>query len=96
MRFDTIGIVRLALTRSKVSNGAYIGEILGLAVTGILVDHFGNKAVMTGATISMIGFIFISFFGETLPLQLVGQILCGIPWVSQPGGYERQNGRGRR
>jgi SP family general alpha glucoside:H+ symporter-like MFS transporter len=28
----------------------------------------------------MIGFIFISFFGETLPVQLVGQILCGIPW----------------
>jgi SP family general alpha glucoside:H+ symporter-like MFS transporter len=24
--------------------------------------------------------IFISVFGKTLPLQLVGQILCGIPW----------------
>jgi SP family general alpha glucoside:H+ symporter-like MFS transporter len=24
--------------------------------------------------------IFISFFGKTLPIQLVGQILCGIPW----------------
>jgi len=58
-----------------------IGEILGLAVTGILVDHYGNKAVMTGATILMIGFIFFSFFGESLALQLVGQILCGIPWV---------------
>jgi MFS transporter, SP family, general alpha glucoside:H+ symporter len=66
----------------QVANGAYIGEILGLAVTGILCDRYGNKAVMTGATILMIAFIFISFFGETLPLQLVGQILCGIPWVS--------------
>lgn len=24
--------------------------------------------------------IFISFFGNTLTLQLIGQILCGIPW----------------
>ncbi|KAK8847718.1 hypothetical protein IAR55_005577 [Kwoniella newhampshirensis] len=24
--------------------------------------------------------IFISFFGKSLPVQLVGQILCGIPW----------------
>jgi SP family general alpha glucoside:H+ symporter-like MFS transporter len=67
-----------------VSNGAYIGEILGLAVTGILCDRFGNKAVMFGATVLMVAFIFISFFGETLELQLAGQILCGIPW----GAYQ--------
>ncbi|EMC93272.1 hypothetical protein BAUCODRAFT_125144 [Baudoinia panamericana UAMH 10762] len=77
----------LAITaswQSAVANGAYIGEILGLAVTGILCDRFGNKAVMTGATVMMIAFIFISFFGTSLPVQLVGQILCGIPW----GAYQ--------
>ncbi|KAK5116366.1 hypothetical protein LTR62_007913 [Meristemomyces frigidus] len=66
--------------QSAVANGAYIGEILGLAVTGILCDWYGNKVVMTGATVMMIAFIFFSFFGESLVLQLVGQILCGIPW----------------
>jgi len=40
-----------------VTNGAYIGEILGLQVTGYLVDWYGNKKVMTGATILMIGFV---------------------------------------
>ncbi|WWD19400.1 hypothetical protein CI109_103860 [Kwoniella shandongensis] len=66
--------------QSAVTNGAYIGEILGLQATGYLVNWYGNKKVMTGATILMIAFIFISFFGKSLPVQLVGQILCGIPW----------------
>ncbi|KAK3686781.1 hypothetical protein LTR37_019460 [Vermiconidia calcicola] len=66
--------------QSAITNGAYIGEILGLQLTGYLVGWYGNKKVMGGATMLMIGFIFISFFGKTLPLQLVGQILCGIPW----------------
>ena len=35
---------------------------------------------MTGATVLMICFIFISFFGPSLGAQLTGQILCGIPW----------------
>ena len=39
---------------------------------------------MTLATSFMIGFIFISFFSETLGGQLAGQILCGIPW----GAYQ--------
>ncbi|KAK3114935.1 hypothetical protein LTR53_006263 [Teratosphaeriaceae sp. CCFEE 6253] len=66
--------------QSAVTNGAFIGEILGLQVTGYLVASYGNKKVMTGATVMMIGFIFISFFGKTLGAQLAGQILCGIPW----------------
>ncbi|TKA48740.1 hypothetical protein B0A54_00876 [Friedmanniomyces endolithicus] len=44
-------------TTLVVTNGAYIGEILGLQVTGYLVDWYGNKKVMTGATILMIGFV---------------------------------------
>jgi hypothetical protein len=40
-----------------VSNGAYIGEILGLQLTGYLVNWYGNKKVMTGATVLMIAFV---------------------------------------
>ena len=39
---------------------------------------------MTGATVLMIAFIFLSFFGMTLGEQLAGQILCGIPWGCVP------------
>ena len=57
-----------------MANGAYIGEILGLALTGIIVERYGNKATMAGATVLMVAFIFISFFGNSLPLQL-GRLL---------------------
>ncbi|KAK5949970.1 hypothetical protein OHC33_008931 [Knufia fluminis] len=86
--------------QSAITNGAYIGEILGLQATGYLVGWYGNKKVMGGATMMMIAFvcitlmvksesteanaqqIFISFFGNTLTLQLIGQILCvNLCWV---------------
>jgi MFS family permease len=40
-----------------VTNGAYIGEIIGLQLTGYLVGWYGNKVVMTAATALMIGFV---------------------------------------
>ena len=47
----------LACADISVTNGAYIGEILGLQLTGYLVGWYGNKVVMTGATVLMIGFV---------------------------------------
>ncbi len=41
----------------SVSNGAYIGEIIGLQITGYAVARFGNKKVMGAATVMMIGFV---------------------------------------
>lgn len=43
--------------QSAITNGAYIGEILGLQLTGYLVGWYGNKKVMGGATMLMIGFV---------------------------------------
>lgn len=37
------------------------------------MDHIVERAWLTDQ-------IFISFFGKSLAVQLVGQILCGIPW----------------
>jgi len=66
--------------QAAITNGAYIGEIIGLQITGWIVDSYGNRFTMGLATLLMIAFIFISFFSETLGGQLAGQILCGIPW----------------
>lgn len=40
-----------------MSNGAYIGEIIGLQLTGYAVAKYGNKKVMGGATVMMIAFV---------------------------------------
>ena len=44
-------------TLISVSNGAYIGEIIGLQLTGYAVAKYGNKKVMGGATVMMIAFV---------------------------------------
>lgn len=64
-----------------LSNGAYIGEIIGLFICGYVSERYGYRKTMIGALLAVIAFIFILFFSEgRLPVLLVGEILCGIPW----------------
>ena len=69
-----------AAWRSGLTNGAKVGEILGLFATGIVQDRIGYRKTIMGALILVICFIFITFFAVNLPMLLVGEILCGIPW----------------
>ncbi|KAB8072622.1 putative transporter [Aspergillus leporis] len=66
--------------RSGLSNGALCGEILGLFFTGMAQDRFGYRKTIFGALCMVTGFLFILFFAQNLPMLLVGEILCGIPW----------------
>lgn len=66
--------------RSGLGQAANIGEILGLMATGILQDHFGYKKTIAGALIAIICLLFLLFFSVNLPMLLVGEILCGLPW----------------
>jgi SP family general alpha glucoside:H+ symporter-like MFS transporter len=69
-----------AAWQSGLSNGAYVGEIFGLFITGLLSERLGYRCIMAGATLSLAGFILVLFFAEDLPTLLVGEILCGVPW----------------
>jgi MFS transporter, SP family, general alpha glucoside:H+ symporter len=69
-----------AAWRSGLTNGASVGEILGLFATGIIQDRIGYRKTIMGALCLVICFIFITFFAVNLPMLLVGEILCGIPW----------------
>ncbi|KAL3423013.1 sugar porter family MFS transporter [Phlyctema vagabunda] len=66
--------------QTGLSNGALVGEILGLAAAGIIVDKFGYRYTMMGSLALMIAFIFIPFFAQNLVTLLIGDILQGIPW----------------
>lgn len=77
------GVVSYELTaawQSGLTNGCQVGEILGLFVTGIIADRFGNRAALMGALFLVLCFIFIVFFAQNLPMLLAGEILLGIPW----------------
>jgi len=66
--------------QSGLSNGAYVGELLGLLACGIVADKFGYKKTMIGALALVTCLIFIVFFVQSLVQLLVGLILMGIPW----------------
>jgi SP family general alpha glucoside:H+ symporter-like MFS transporter len=69
-----------AAWRSGLTNGASVGEILGLFATGIIQERIGYRKTVMGALLMVTGFIFITFFAVNLPMLLVGEILCGLPW----------------
>ncbi|KAF1942724.1 maltose permease MAL61 [Clathrospora elynae] len=69
-----------AAWQSGLTNGAYVGEMLGLLLNGLLADHFGYKKTMIGALFLANLFIFVVFFAQNIVMLLCGLVLCGIPW----------------
>lgn len=66
--------------QTGLSNGALVGEIIGLAINGYVSDRWGYKKTMIVSLGFLTAFIFIPFFATNLPTLLVGFILQGIPW----------------
>ncbi|KAK4954789.1 hypothetical protein LTR28_006157, partial [Elasticomyces elasticus] len=66
--------------QSGLSEGAVVGEMLGLMLTGIVCDRYGYRKTITAALIMVVCFIFVTFFSTNIKMLLAGEILCGIPW----------------
>lgn len=66
--------------RSGLSDGAAVGEIIGLFLTGLISERIGYRKTILGALVMITGFIFITFFAVDIKMLLVGEILCGLPW----------------
>lgn len=69
-----------AAWQAGLSNGAYVGEIIGLFISGAVSEIIGYRRMMIVALLALTAFIFIPFFAPNLPTLLAGEILCGIPW----------------
>jgi SP family general alpha glucoside:H+ symporter-like MFS transporter len=69
-----------AAWQSGLTNGAYVGEILGLMINGIVAERYGFRKTMIGALSAVTCLIFIVFFVQSIQQLLVGLILMGIPW----------------
>lgn len=63
--------------QAAMGSGPQAGAFVGALANGWLCQRYGFRPVFLGALILMIAFVFISFFGKTVELQAVGQILCG-------------------
>jgi SP family general alpha glucoside:H+ symporter-like MFS transporter len=66
--------------QSALGSGPTAGCIVGATLNGWMIQRFGYKPVFMVGLILMNGFVFINFFGKTIELQTVGQVLSGIPW----------------
>jgi SP family general alpha glucoside:H+ symporter-like MFS transporter len=63
--------------QSALGAGGNAGCIVGAFLNGYFIKHFGFKKVFLAALLCMCAFIFVSFFGDTVGLQVAGQVLCG-------------------
>ncbi|KAF8179558.1 maltose permease MAL61 [Mycena galopus ATCC 62051] len=66
--------------QAGLSNGANVGEILGLFLNGWVSERFGYRYTVMGCLIALIGLQAIFFTAQTVVDLQVAEILCGIPW----------------
>lgn len=74
---DEKGYEVTAAWQSALWAGGVAGSIIGAFLNGYLIKHFGFKPVFLGTLVVMAACIFPSFFGMSVQLQTVGQVLCG-------------------
>jgi SP family general alpha glucoside:H+ symporter-like MFS transporter len=66
--------------QAGLTNGAVVGEIVGLFCNGILTDRFGNRKTMLIALSILVCCVFLTFFATGVQMLLFSQILSGLPW----------------
>ncbi|KAK4898694.1 hypothetical protein LTR27_003866 [Elasticomyces elasticus] len=66
--------------QAGLSNGARVGEILGLLLNGYVCERFGFKRTMIGMLCLLTGLIFIVFFAPNIGTLVAGEVLMGVPW----------------
>ena len=66
--------------QSALVVGPTVGQMLGVLLSGWMVERFGYKKTFMGSLVVLSGFIFIVFFANSLAMFLVGLLLCGLPW----------------
>ncbi|KAI1761943.1 sugar transporter [Hypoxylon sp. FL1150] len=66
--------------QAGLSNGAVVGEIIGLLLNGWVSERFGYRYTVIACLVLIIAFTAIFFTAQTVVHLQVAEILCGIPW----------------
>ncbi|KAJ7471671.1 MFS transporter [Mycena galericulata] len=66
--------------QAGLSNGANVGEILGLFINGWVSERYGYRKTVMACLVCLIGFTAIFFTAQNVVDIQVAEILCGIPW----------------
>ncbi|KAI5362679.1 putative major facilitator, sugar transporter, major facilitator superfamily [Septoria linicola] len=66
--------------QAGLSNGALVGQFIGLFINGWASERFGYRKTVMFCLALIICFITIFFTAPSIEVLLVGEILCGMPW----------------
>ncbi|KAF2272710.1 MFS alpha-glucoside transporter-like protein [Westerdykella ornata] len=66
--------------QNGLSNAVSVGTMVGAFANGWFSHKMGYRPVLLASLALLCAFVFISFFAPNLPVLLVGQFLCGLPW----------------
>lgn len=58
----------------------FVGEIIGLQITGFLVEILGNRYTILLALTLLCAFTFILYYCQSLAMIAIGQIFSAMPW----------------
>lgn len=66
--------------QAGLSNGANVGEIIGLFLNGWISERIGYRYTVMACLVLVAAFTAIFFTAQNVQTLLVAEILCGIPW----------------
>ncbi len=66
--------------QAGLSNAVSVGTVIGAFANGYFTHQFGYRRVLLASLVWVVAAIFLLFFAPSLPVLLVGELLCGIPW----------------
>jgi SP family general alpha glucoside:H+ symporter-like MFS transporter len=66
--------------QAGLSNGANVGEIIGLFINGFVSERFGYRFTVMTCLVLIVGFTAIFFTAKDVVALEVAEVLCGIPW----------------
>ncbi|KAF2148647.1 general substrate transporter [Myriangium duriaei CBS 260.36] len=69
-----------AKSQMMLSNLTLVGQILGLLLSGYVVEKIGYKYTLIAGLVVLAGTIAAPFCAKNMLTLAIGQILCGVPW----------------
>ncbi|KAH8880563.1 putative MFS alpha-glucoside transporter [Thozetella sp. PMI_491] len=66
--------------QAGLSNGANVGELIGLLINGFVSERFGYRYTVIACLFLIIAWTALFFTAQNVTTLLVAEILAGIPW----------------
>lgn len=66
--------------QAGLSNGANVGEIIGLCINGWVSERFGYRYTVMSCLVIIVAITAVFFTAQNVQTLLVAEILAGIPW----------------